>query len=562
MARPALSTIAACFCITACTHAADEAQTRAQTLVREAAALAEQKQYDGALDRLREAQEVAPDYAPAQSWLAHVYELMGEKEQALTHLAALLALEPGDEYGRASIRRLFYEPPFPRRVNPAMLAVSPVKFTVDRCMLSDHRVPGLPDHLALAYTTSPKYPEGAGEGGAVLERALPVATPNAPPARFNRVVHGYLEAPGTGDLELRVIAYYPSQLLSGHDSDLAPIAQSLVHLMLRIECYAGAYLGLPLQGDAEGINRLWLCQGGEPGAERLDTDIFLYRAFEEARTPMEWVRQLAHECGHLLIPAIGGFAQPEVWGNGELGERLFTHFLTQEAAQVANAEWPSAQAAARLNDLWVGEHIAAEEYLASAGRMPLNLWAGEGPESDLIVGQDERSMQYYVGFALHLLAAHGPGGLREVIKTCRGTTVPDFVYTYKQVASVWAADGPLSFGPGCYDASTTRLTSPPAASLSPEAVVLARGDTVSYHLFLPTGQWRLSLPLGSTDRTLGKLLVSFDGSPEVEVAVGPEAKSAPIGPLTEGWHRLTLRAPAEQPPLSLARLIFDQGVAA
>ncbi len=540
-------------------NAAGEPPEQALRLVREAAELASNEQYDEALQRLREAQEVAPDYPPAQSWLAHVYELMGDKEQALTHVAALLALQPDDEYGQSAVRRLFYQSPFPRILNAAILGVSPVKFTVDSCSLVGDRVPGTPERLTLCYTTGPKYPEDAGEGGAVRERALPMTEPDAPKARFNRVIYGYQESAGTGELRLRSMAYYPSELLSGRDTDLALLAESLLHIMLRIQCYAGAYLGLPPQGDAEGISRLWLCEGGPGGAERHEADIFVYQVFDEARTPIEWVRQLAHECGHLLIPGIGGFAQPEVWGNGELGERLFVHLLSHEAAWVAGSRWPSDEASARLDGLWPEGHLAAEEYLASVGRAPLNVWWGEGPESDLIVGQGERSMQYYVGFALYILAAHGPAGLREAIKACPGSTVPDFVYSYKQAVSAWAAEGPVAFGPGCYDGPSARVAeAPSAANPTPSSVTLAAGDQVTYLVFLPTGHWSLALPLANS-RAECRLLLSFDGSAEAEAIVGAGAEKVLIGPLAEGWHRLRLRAPDEQAPLALASIVFDRG---
>lgn len=559
MASPAVLIIAASLSVASAAWAGEGGALKAHELVREAADLTKTEQYDEALQRLREAQEIAPDYAPAQSWLAHVYELTGQKEQALTHLAALLALDPKDEYAPPAIRRLFYRSPFPRVVNPAILAVSPIEFTVDSCALAPERVSGAPQRLALCYTTGPKFPEDAGEGGAVREQMLPGAGAETAPGRFNRVTYGYLETPGAGDLQLHTIAYYPSPLLSGRDTDLAPLAQSLVHVMLRFQCYASAYLGLPPQGDAEGINRLWLCEGGESGAERHEADIFLYRVFDEARSPVEWVRQLAHECGHLLIPGTGGFAQPEVWGNGELGERLFIYFLTREAARVAGTPWPSDTAAARLDGLWAGGHLAAEEYLASAGRMPLDVWAGAGPESDLIVGQGERSMQYYVGFALYVLAAHGPAGLREVMKGCPGSTVPDFIYSYKQVVAARAAAGPLSIGPGCYDRPDSKLTTqPPAADLTPKSVTLAGGDTVTYPVFLPTGQWWLELPVASPVEA-ATLMVSFDGGAEAGVAIGAGVKRTAIGPLQEGWHRLRLRAPADQPPLSLAAIVFGQG---
>ncbi len=557
--RPLIPLVLGLLCLAGAGSAADEARARAQGLVQQAQRLAADKQYDQALGLLAQAQEADPGYDQAQSWLAHVYELKGDKAQALTHVAALLALAPDSAYGKAAARRLFYGSPFPRSLTPATRAISPLKFAADSCTLGDDRLPGASARVALTYTTSPKYPDDAPDGGASVARALPTPGEKAETESFNRTVYGYLEAPDTGDLRLRVIAYFPSPLLSGSDRDLAPIAQALVHLLLRFQCYAEQILGLPPQGDAEGINRLWLCTGGPPGAQRSESDLFIYRVLADERPPGEWLRQLAHECGHLLIPRVGGFAQPEMWGNGGLGERLFTYLLTGEAGRVSGTGWPSAEAAARLDHLWPGGHIDAEGYLATSGRAPLAVWTAEGPASELIVGQDERAMQYYLGFAVYILAAHGPAGLREVIRQCAGTTVADFAYTYKQAVIHWAEQGPLSLRPGCYDPGNAKLTvAPPAADLSPSSVTLAAGDSAAYPVFLPTGQWQLAVRIVE-GLPGGKLLVSFDGGQEAEAIVGPEAKPVPIGPLTESWHTVALRAPGEQAPLQIARLVFQPG---
>lgn len=536
---------------------AEEARARAQDLVHKASQLASRKQYDEALRLLAQAQEADPTFDETQSWLAHVYELKGDKSQALTHVAALLALSPTSRYGKEAVHRLFYTPPFPRLLTPATRTISPLSFTADVCTLGDDRMPAAPAQVALCYTTSTKYPDDAPPQGAVVERILPVPGDKPLTERFNRVVYGYLETPDTGDFRLRVIAYYPSPLLSGSDRDLSPIAQALVHLVLRCQCYAEEVLGLPPQGDAEGINRVWLCLGGPPGAQRSDSDLFLYRVLTDQRTPMEWVRQLVHECGHLVIPRIGGFAEPEMWGNGALGERLFIYFLTGEAGRVAGTGWPSDAASARLDRLWPGGHLAAEQYLATPGRAPLAIWAANGPASELIVGQTEQAMQYYVGLNLYLLAAHGPAALREVVKQCAGTSVADFVYTYKQAVIRWAEAGSLALRPGCFDPTTAKLTSPPpGADLSPASVTLSAGDSVTYPVFLPTGQWQLALRLAA--ETSGKLAVSFDGGAEVQVEVGAGAKPVLIGPLTETWHKLTLRAPIGQGPWRLLELRFQQ----
>jgi len=166
-------------------------------------------------------------------------------------------------------------------------------------------------------------------------------------------------------------------------------------------------------------------------------------------------------------------------------------------------------------------------------------------------------MRYYAGFVLYILAAHGTDGLRDVVKGCAGTTVADFVYTYRQTVGAWAKAGPLTLGVGGLNPVETKLTQPPpAADLAPRSLTLTGGDTVGYAVFLPTGTWRLAL--GITDAG-AKTLVSFDGSPEAQLEVTPNQEPLLIGPLTEGWHKLRLRSPDGQAPVRLNGLTFSQG---
>ncbi|MEP0764966.1 MAG: hypothetical protein HRF45_00280 [Fimbriimonadia bacterium] len=56
--------------------------------------------------------------------------------------------------------------------------------------------------------------------------------------------------------------------------------------------------------------------------------------------PMQICRELAHEYGHAVLPAIGGFREPEEWINGLMGERLFLRWLLEEmeAGRIPPAE--------------------------------------------------------------------------------------------------------------------------------------------------------------------------------------------------------------------------------
>jgi hypothetical protein len=86
---------------------------------------------------------------------------------------------------------------------------------------------------------------------------------------------------------------------------------------------------------------VFLCDGGKAGGEQLFVKsrskrdefasynaIYLYHV-EGLKDPMEAVREIAHEYGHAVLPAIGGFKEPEDWANGSLGERLFVRYLSR-----------------------------------------------------------------------------------------------------------------------------------------------------------------------------------------------------------------------------------------
>jgi hypothetical protein len=77
---------------------------------------------------------------------------------------------------------------------------------------------------------------------------------------------------------------------------------------------------------------VYLCGGGTPGGEQLfyqrQNAIYIYQ-LSSFKPPMEMAREIAHEYGHAMLPAVGGFVSPEDWGNGYLGERLFLTWAAQ-----------------------------------------------------------------------------------------------------------------------------------------------------------------------------------------------------------------------------------------
>src|SRR5206468_11771889 len=107
-----------------------------------------------------------------------------------------------------------------------------------------------------------------------------------------------------------------------------PLARRVGGVLARLHWLAVEYLGL-VPDPADAIARttnVWLTREGRPGGEEFKRNVYLY-AVGEDRAPAEWVREVAHEYSHVVLPAFGPFASPERWANGYLGVRLFLKWL-------------------------------------------------------------------------------------------------------------------------------------------------------------------------------------------------------------------------------------------
>lgn len=539
---------------------AQEAAEPQAALVQQAAELAQAGRVEEALPLLQQALAAAPDYPPVHSWLAYAYERAGDKAAALEHLARFAALQPDSDYTAQTADHLFFVGPFPREIPPEALPLSPMPFATETCRTT------APDGSAvehrIAYTTSWRYPEGTDNGAPILHRPLPgEAVPGAGEARgatdeaagFNRALYGFAQDPGTGRWRLRCITYYPSDILSVESRDYSVLAGRLTHLLLRFRQYGEGYLGREPEGDPEGLVRLWLCEQRPAGGERLGADIFLYGIGAE-RPALEWARELAHECGHLLLPTISGFIKPEPTANGELGERLFLNWLARDAALEAGEPWPGTAAVAALDKLW-GEPLDVAPYLAEKGRQALALWYQQGPSSELVVGQDEAATSYFVGLALYTEATFGDQALAEVVNTCAGVTVADFLFALKRTMAQRAAAGEVTLAAGAFDPVASHIGAAVNGQVAPPDAVLAPGELASYQVYVTRSQCAVRLvgdgPPGAA------ATVGVDNGATNEVPLGGEAPVA-LGAVETGWHRLTVQPAAGcTEPLRLRRIVLQ-----
>jgi len=147
---------------------------------------------------------------------------------------------------------------------------------------------------------------------------------------------------------------------------------------------------------------VYLCWGGQAGGEQLIGEerngqgdmmkvntIYIYDITSFTQ-PVEMAREVAHEYGHAVLPAVGGFETPEDWANGYLGERLFMRWLRDELA--AKRLTPQDVMGASLEDVdfWVKTNVdvLAESALKS------------GPDPVKLAGKGSESMDHYMGLML------------------------------------------------------------------------------------------------------------------------------------------------------------------
>lgn len=157
----------------------------------------------------------------------------------------------------------------------------------------------------------------------------------------------------------------------------------------------------PAYGD--GVIDVYLCDGGAPGGEQLlgrevlggrvrnFNAIFVFQV-GTLTEPLEAARELAHEYGHAVLPAVGGFVEPEDWGNGYLGERLFLDHLRVETQ------------AGRLpaEDTMGADSKMIGEFCRKEVDPSLSLVAKSGPNVAALRAKGPKALEAYLGVMMYL----------------------------------------------------------------------------------------------------------------------------------------------------------------
>ena len=87
-------------------------------------------------------------------------------------------------------------------------------------------------------------------------------------------------------------------------------------MLLRLWQMCSEKLGIDHPIRYGSVVHVYLAEGGKAGGEQAvigkKSCIYIYHV-EDFTNPVEMAREIAHEYGHAIIPAIGGFRSPEDW---------------------------------------------------------------------------------------------------------------------------------------------------------------------------------------------------------------------------------------------------------
>ncbi len=221
------------------------------------------------------------------------------------------------------------------------------------------------------------------------------------------------------------------------------------------------------------ISRPWLAAG-----QSLDVpgDIIFFKT-SQPRSEAEWLRQLAHEYGHVVLPTFNGFRPPlEPFANGLLGETLGMMWAAASPAEFA-APLQALKGARRIPALpavsLVNTQASAtlqpatlpggdtetvdfaremESHVAANALLSLNQWNLQGPGSALRRARNAAGLQYLQGLATYIERVYGARILSSALvslpRTATAQLDPDDEAEPINVVSGSGASGSLAVGAG------------------------------------------------------------------------------------------------------------------
>jgi hypothetical protein len=241
----------------------------------------------------------------------------------------------------------------------------------------------------------------------------------------------------------------------------AALAVRVADLLGRLHAAADR---LPLRPFRPAEIRVWLPRSGQAGGEQYRDSIYLY-AVAVPRGDAEWVREVAHELGHLVLPSFAHYDAPEPMENGYLGERLLPKWLLELGER----------------SVWDGR-VLLTDYLRGRLAPLCGRFLDAGPGSALRLDRSAAGMDYAIGMVLTLEAQHGPEFLSRVMARTIGTGMESLLLAYRE--EVTASDGYRI---------PAELAVPGRSKMAGVSGGQLRFEHVAYRAYLPSGRWTLTL---------------------------------------------------------------------
>ncbi len=285
--------------------------------------------------------------------------------------------------------------------------------------------------------------------------------------------------------------YFRRFAIYSPDRETLPYARRAGQFCALLWSAANARYKTLCQNLRSGVVNLWLTRRGEGGGEHFRNNLYFYSLLSE-RTGLEWARTLAHEYGHYLLPGASGYMEPENWGNGLLGERLFLRWIRDdlEAKRLEASQVPFVSLA-ELND------YCEKQVYPLIGQV-----RDSGPDRALLAGSRKASMDAFTGLLLFADQTYGSPILYEMLiylkrTPARGARGDEFLTALERAldhAEHFTITLPetgathVYLPRGTYLVTSERDTSEPLIALTEASVTRTQNGWV---VKLETSRWRV-----------------------------------------------------------------------
>jgi hypothetical protein len=255
--------------------------------------------------------------------------------------------------------------------------------------------------------------------------------------------------------------------------------------------------------------RVWLAHAGRAGGEQYGDSIYLF-AIDVTRGDSEWVREVAHELGHVVLPSFARFEAPEPMENGYLGERLLPQWLLELGEQT----------------VWDGR-VSLADYIRERVIPLRSRYLNAGPASPLRADRGPAGMEYAIGLVLALEAQHGPAFLTRVMRRNSGAGLESLLLAYRDEV---AAAGRYSI--------PAELVVPRSSQTEGIARGRLRFRRAVYRAYLPSGRW---VVMARGERLEGVQMWA-DGHRLSPAAGSDSERQFALTTGVSRWHLLQLKA--------------------